>query len=66
MNDITAIRTDVAGDAKVSPELPTGSRGADRASGLYVVRSMDEERLLPPVRRAESRSWIPGTWGDPF
>jgi hypothetical protein len=66
MNDITAIRTDVVGDTKVSPEPPTGSRAADRASGLYVVRSMDEGRLPPAVRRGESRSWVPGAWGDPF
>ena len=66
MNDITTIRTDAVGDTKVSPEPPTASRGADRASGLYVVRAMDEERLPPPVRRGESRSWIPGAWGDPF
>ena len=66
MNDITAIRTDVVGDTKVSPEPSTSSRGADRASGLYVVRAMDEERLPPPVRRGESRSWVPGAWGDPF
>jgi hypothetical protein len=66
MNDITAIRTDAVGDAKASPEPPTSRRRADRASGLYVVRSMDEERLPPPVRRGESCSWIPGAWGDPF
>jgi hypothetical protein len=66
MNDITAIRTDVVSDTKVSPEPPTSSLGADRASGLYVVRSMDEERLPPPVRRGESRCWVPGSWGDPF
>ena len=52
MNDITAIRTDVVGDTKASPEPSTGGRRADRASGLYVVRSMDEERLPPPVGAA--------------
>lgn len=66
MNDISAIRADVVGDIKVSPEPPTGSRGADRASGLYVVRLMDEERLPQSVRRGESGSWVPGAWGDPF
>ena len=66
MNDITAIRTDVVGDTKASPESSASSRGADRASGLYVVRSMDEEWLPPSVRRGESPSWVPGAGGDPF
>jgi hypothetical protein len=66
MNDITAIRTDVVGDTKTSAEPSTSSHRVDRASGLYVVRSMGEERLPPPVRRGESHSWVPGTWGDPF
>jgi hypothetical protein len=66
MHDATVKQTDVAGDTSVSPEPPTRGRGADKASGFYVVRAMDDERLPPIGRRGTSRSWIPGTWGDPF
>lgn len=66
MNDITAIRTDIVGDTKASPEPSNSSHRVDRVSGLYVVRSMEEERLPPPARRGESPSWVPGAWGDPF
>lgn len=66
MHDTTAMQTDIVGDTGVSPEAPSCGRGADKASGLYVIRSMDDERLPPSARRGASRSWLPGTWGDPF
>ena len=66
MHDTTAMQIDVVGDTKVSSEAPTCDRGAERASGLYVVGALDDERLPPSARRGASRSWLPGTWGDPF
>jgi hypothetical protein len=66
MHDTTAIRTDIAGDTGISPEPPIREREVVKASGLYVVRSLDDERLPPFRRRGASRSWLPGTWGDPF
>ena len=66
MHDAIVKQTDVAGDTSVSPEPPTRARGAEKASGFYVVRAMDDMGSLPSVRRGAARSWIPGTWGDPF
>jgi hypothetical protein len=66
MHDTTVKQTDVAGDSSVSPQPPTRVRGAEMASGFYVVRSTDDECLPPSVRRGTSRSWIAGAWSDPF
>jgi hypothetical protein len=66
MHDTTAMQVDVVGDTKALLEAPSCGRGAERASGLYVVGALDDEQLPPSARRGASSSWLPGTWGDPF
>lgn len=67
MHDSIVNQTAVVGDTSVTPEPPARARGAEKASGFYVVRALDEEpAALPSNRRRASRSWLPGAWGDPF
>ena len=66
MRDITAKRIEIDGYASVVPEPPINGGRSEKASELASFDRMGDERLPPFGQRGQSRSWLPGTWGDPF
>jgi len=66
MHDMTARRIDIDNHASVSLDPPINGHGADNAKDSYVIRAIGNDWVPPFGRRGTSRSWIPGTWGDPF
>ena len=66
MHEMTARRIDIDIHASVSLDPPINGHGADNAKDSYVIRAISNDRVPPFGRRGTSRSWIPGTWGDPF
>ena len=48
MHDSIVNQTAVVGDTSTSPEPPARARGAEKASGFYVVRTLDNEQSPPP------------------
>ena len=66
MNDTTPIRTNIIDEARLMPSSPAKSPEPAKPSGLYLVRSLRDERVPPSAERRMSGSWIPGAWDDPF
>jgi hypothetical protein len=66
MHEMTARQIDIDNHASVSPEPPINGYGADNANDSCVIRAISDDWVPPFGRRRTSRSWIPGTWGDPF
>jgi hypothetical protein len=60
------VRPDVVVESSAPEVSTTCRRESENASGRYVVGLLHDETLPPFSGRGTSRSWIPGTWGDPF
>lgn len=66
MHQKSPVRADVMVDESIPEASTTPRRKAENASGPYVVGLLHDETLPPFARRGRSRSWLPGSWGDPF
>jgi hypothetical protein len=66
MHVITARQIAIGSKTGIAPESRIDGCGTDKAGDAHVLRLVDAAQLPPFGRRGSARSWLPGTFGDPF